>query len=89
MDDLARLREDHHAGDAYFCIHELEKLATWFWKSGGSKYLIRDFVSQLMKIYNKLPSIQKEQGSLASICPEEFSSGASRSCLQSIILVCK
>jgi hypothetical protein len=25
MDDLARLGEGHHAGDAYFCIHELEK----------------------------------------------------------------
>jgi hypothetical protein len=38
----------------------LKKLATWLWKSGGSKHPIRDFVSRLMKIYNKLPSLQKE-----------------------------
>jgi hypothetical protein len=25
MDDLARLKKGHLAGDAYFCIHELEK----------------------------------------------------------------
>jgi hypothetical protein len=25
MDDLARLKKGHHAGDAYFYIHELEK----------------------------------------------------------------
>jgi hypothetical protein len=38
----------------------LKKLATWLWKSGGSKHPIRDFVSRLIKIYNKLPSLQKE-----------------------------
>jgi hypothetical protein len=25
MDDLARFKKGHHAGDAYLCIHELEK----------------------------------------------------------------
>jgi hypothetical protein len=43
-----------------FASMNLKKLATWLWKSGGSKYPIRDFVSRLMKIYNKLPSLQKE-----------------------------
>jgi IS5 family transposase len=43
-----------------FASMNLKKLATWLWKSGGSKHPIRDFVSQLMKIYNKLPSLQKE-----------------------------
>jgi hypothetical protein len=43
-----------------FASMNLKKLATWFWKSGGSKHPIRDFVSQLMKIYNKLPSPQNE-----------------------------
>jgi hypothetical protein len=43
-----------------FASMNLKKLATWLWKSGGSKHSIRDFVSQLMKIYNKLPSLQKE-----------------------------
>jgi hypothetical protein len=38
----------------------LKKLATWLWKSGGSKHPIRDFVSRLMKIYYKLPSPQNE-----------------------------
>jgi hypothetical protein len=38
----------------------LKKLATWLWKSGGSKHKIRDFVLQMVKIYNKLPSRQKE-----------------------------
>jgi hypothetical protein len=53
-------KEGHHAGDVYFCIDELEKLATWLWKSGSSKHQICDIVSQVMKIYNKHPSIQNE-----------------------------
>jgi hypothetical protein len=38
----------------------LKKLATWLWKSGGSKHPVRDFVSRLIKIFNKLPRLQKE-----------------------------
>jgi hypothetical protein len=43
-----------------FASMNLKKLATWLWKSGGSKHPNRNFVSHLMKIYNKLPSLQKE-----------------------------
>jgi hypothetical protein len=43
-----------------FASMNLKKLATWLWKSGGSKHKIRDFVLQMVKIYNKLPSRQKE-----------------------------
>jgi hypothetical protein len=58
-----------------FASMNLKKLATWLWKSGGSKHKIRDFVLQMVKIYNKLPSRQKETREFVFSLPPPFMEG--------------
>lgn len=48
-----------------FASMNLKKLATWLWKSGGSKHKILTFLLFMISTYNKLPSFQKKQGSLS------------------------